>query len=44
MYQKGQGVDQSYEREAEYYEAAARQGDAGAQSNLGILYVKHGQK
>ena len=39
MYRIGQGVDQSYERAAEYYEAAARQGMAGAQLNLGALYA-----
>ena len=38
MYREGHGVDQSYERAAEYYEAAARQGDAEAQNNLGALY------
>lgn len=31
-------MEQSYERAAEYYEAAARQGLADAQSNLGALY------
>jgi TPR repeat protein len=36
---KGQSVDQNYERAAEYYEAAARQGMAIAQNNLGILYA-----
>ena len=39
MYEDGQGVDQSYERAAEYYEAAARQGYADAQFNLGALYA-----
>ena len=38
MYSNGQGVDQSDERAKEYYEAAAKQGHAGAQCNLGILY------
>ena len=31
-------MEQSYERAAECYEAAARQGLADAQSNLGALY------
>ena len=39
MYHEGLGVDQSYERAAEYYEAAARQGYASAQNNLGNLYA-----
>ena len=38
MYEIGHGVDQSNEKAAEYYEAAARQGVAGAQYNLGALY------
>ena len=42
MHRDGQGVDQSYERAAEYFEAAAKQGHAGAQFNLGALY-KNGQ-
>ena len=33
-------MDQSYERAAEYYEAAARQGHADAQYNLGQMYRK----
>ena len=40
MYESGQGVDQSYEKAAEYYTAAARQGYVMAQLNLGILYVQ----
>ena len=36
MYDTGKGVKQSYERAAEYYEAAARQGLAEAQNNLGV--------
>ena len=39
MYHQGQGVDQSYERAAEYYEAAATQGHSDAQYNLGVLYA-----
>ena len=42
MYDQGLGVDQNYERTEEYYEAAARQGDADAQYNLGHRYA-HGQ-
>ena len=38
MFNDGQGVDQSYERAAEYYEVAARQGLSDAQFNLGSLY------
>ena len=40
MYQHGQGVNQSYERAVEYYKAAARQGYAMAQLNLGNRYVQ----
>jgi len=39
MYHQGHGVDQSYERAAEYYEASARQGHSVAQCNLGLLYA-----
>ena len=39
MYSSGQGVDQSYERAAEYYEAAAKQGCARAQFSLGRFYA-----
>jgi TPR repeat protein len=43
MYREGQGVNQSYERAIEYYEAAANQGAADAQNNLGALYANgHG--
>jgi TPR repeat protein len=39
MYAHGrQGVNLSYERAVEYYEAAARQGMANAQLNLGVSY------
>ena len=38
LYANGQGVDQSYERAVEYFEAAARQGYANAQFNLAVLY------
>ena len=43
MYEHGQGVDQSYERAAEYFEAAALQGLSRAQYNpwnLGIFFGK----
>jgi len=40
MYDNGRGVDQSFERAAEYYEAAARQGTVDAQYNVGCLYYK----
>ena len=40
MYSEGQGVDQNYERAVEYYEAAARQGHADAQFNLGLLQAR----
>ena len=43
MWATGRGCEQSYERAAEWYEKAVRQGDAGAMMNLGILYAKgHG--
>ena len=40
MYEKGQGVDQSYEKAKEYYEASSSplQGHANSQSTLGFLY------
>ena len=38
MYANGQGVNLSYERAVEYYEAATRQGMANAQLNLGVSY------
>ena len=37
-YKDGQGCEQSYERAAEWFEKAARQGYADAQVNLGVLY------
>jgi hypothetical protein len=39
MYQKGQGVPQDYKTAVKWYRLAAEQGDAGAQSNLGLMYV-----
>jgi len=41
-YRDGEGVEQSYQRAAELYELAARQGHASAQYALGVLY-QHGQ-
>jgi TPR repeat protein len=38
MYDKGQGVPQSYERAAELYTQAAAKGDTLAQAGLGSLY------
>ena len=37
-YERGEGVEQSYQRAAELYELAANQGHASAQYNLGCLY------
>ena len=39
MYEKGQGVEQSYEKAFEYHEQAADLGHAGAQYNLGCCYA-----
>jgi TPR repeat protein len=38
MYKNGHGVEQSYEKAAEYYTMAVEQGHAGAQYNLGCMY------
>jgi TPR repeat protein len=38
MYENGHGVEQSYEKAAEYYTMAAEQGHADAQYNLGVMY------
>ena len=38
MYEEGRGCEQNYERAAEWFEKAARQGHAGAMLNLGNLY------
>jgi len=40
MYQKGFGVDQSYQDALNWYRRAADQGDALAQHNLGSLNAK----
>lgn len=39
MYDKGQGVRQDFKEAARWYRLAADQGDASAQSNLGLLYA-----
>ena len=39
MYNRGQGVDVNYKKAIEWYEKAAKQGDADAQSNLGDIYT-----
>ena len=38
MYEKGHGVEQSYEKAVEWYLKAAEQGFACAQCNLGCMY------
>src|SRR5262249_53410150 len=38
MYDKGEGVPQSYAEAAKWYRKAAEQGDASAQDNLGAMY------
>jgi TPR repeat protein len=38
MFQNGQGVAQDYAEAARLYGLAAAQGDADAQSNLGIMF------
>ncbi len=38
MYEKGHGVEQSYEKAVEWYLKAAEQGFARAQNNLGVMY------
>ncbi len=39
MYDKGQGVPQDYAEAMRWYRSAAEQGNAKAQSNLGIMYL-----
>ena len=39
MYEKGQGVEQSYEKAVEYFTMAAAQWYAGAQCNLGLMFA-----
>ena len=38
MYEKGHGVERSYEKAVEWYRKAADQGNAAAQNNLGYMY------
>jgi hypothetical protein len=38
MYEKGQGVAQDYQQARSWYDIAARQNFASAQTNLGLLY------
>ena len=40
MYGKGQGVVQDYAEAVKWYRLAAAQGNASAQSNLGVRYGK----
>ena len=40
MYAKGEGVPQNYAEAAKWYRLAAEQGDASAQSFLGVMYFK----
>jgi TPR repeat protein len=40
MYAEGKGVPQDYAEALRWYRKAADQGDAGAQSNLGVMYAK----
>ncbi|SFV68144.1 hypothetical protein MNB_SM-4-1351 [hydrothermal vent metagenome] len=40
MYEKGQGVTQSYVKAAKFYQKAATHGDTSAQNKLGSMYVK----
>jgi len=39
MYEKGDGVEESYEKAVEWYLKAAEQVNADAQCNLGWMYV-----
>ena len=38
MYDEGQGVSQNYKTAVKWYRLAAKQGDASAQTNLGVMY------
>jgi uncharacterized protein len=43
MYNNGEGVPQDYKSAVKWYTLAAEQGDADAQTNLGVMYHKgHG--
>ena len=39
MYENGKGVPQDYETAVKWYRLAAEQGDALAQTNLGVMYA-----
>jgi uncharacterized protein len=39
MYSSGEGVPQNYAEAIRCYRLAAEQGDAGAQSRLGLMYA-----
>jgi TPR repeat protein len=40
MYESGKGVSQDYKQAVKWYRLAAGQGHAGAQNNLGVMYLK----
>ena len=40
MYKNGQGVPQDYKEVVRLYRLSAEQGDAEAQSSLGVMYCK----
>jgi hypothetical protein len=40
MYDYGEGVEQNYWMAEKWYTLAAKQGDADAQYNLGVMYHK----
>ena len=40
MYYNGEGVPQSYDEAAKWYERAAKGGDGDAQFNLGLMYAQ----
>jgi TPR repeat protein len=40
MHAKGDGVPENKAEAVKWYRLAAEQGDAGAQNNLGLMYVK----
>ena len=44
MYAEGQGVPQDYKKAAEWFTRAADQGEALAQTSLGVMYDKGDRK
>jgi hypothetical protein len=40
MYEQGHGVVQNYREAMRWFRLAALQGDASAQSNVGVMYYK----